>query len=56
MLRIVFSGPRQGRLGGQVCKFMSEKDRFVCHVKGKEYNIGSRSDRGYSGVVYLLQG
>ena len=45
---------RCGKSRCQVCRFMSEGDRFVCHVTGKEYNIGSRFDCDSSGVVYLL--
>ncbi len=45
---------RCGKSRCQVCRFMSEGDRFVCHSTGKEYNIGSRFDCDSSGVVYLL--
>ena len=45
---------RCGKSSCQVCRFMSEGDRFVCHSTGTEYNIGSRFDCDSSGVVYLL--
>ena len=45
---------RCGKSRCQVCKFMSEGDKFVCHVTGKEYNINSRFDCDSSGVVYSL--
>ena len=35
---------RCGKSRCQVCRFMSEGDQFVCHVTGKEYNIGSMFD------------
>ena len=45
---------RCGKARCQVCKFMSEGDKFVCHVTGKEYSINSRFDCDSLGVVYLL--
>ena len=43
-----------GKSRCQVCEHMSEGDKFVCHVTGKEYRINSRFDCDSSGVVYLL--
>ena len=43
-----------GKSRCQVCEHMSEGDKFVCHVTGKEYRITSRFDCDSSGVVYLL--
>ena len=45
---------RCGKSRCQVCKFMFEGDKFVCHVTGKGYKINSRFDCDSSGVVYLL--
>ena len=43
-----------GKSRCQVCEHMSEGDKFVCHVTGKEYRINSTFDCDSSGVVYLL--
>ena len=44
---------RCGKSMCQVCKFMFEGDKFVCHVTGKEYNINSRFDCDSSIVVFI---
>ncbi len=45
---------RCGKARCQICHFLTEGDKFLCHVSGREYRINSRFDCDSSGVVSLF--